>query len=226
VIVSEVGAPFLDRARAVAVQFRYAFVCDAQGLKVVDITWPDKPRAVAGNTIPLASAHDVYLARTYAYVAAGKDGLVIVDAVDPERLRLYSSFNAGGLINDARGVRVASTNASVFAYVADGRNGLRVIQLTSPETPGHLGFSPAPMPRLIATRHTHGVALAVSRGLDRDRAVDEDGHQVAVFGRLGSRPFTLEEQRRFYLRDGRLWTVRDDGTVNMPSSSGGGGAAP
>jgi hypothetical protein len=33
---------------------------------------------------------------------------------------------------------------------------------------------------------------------------------VAVFGRIGSRPFTLEEQRRLYLRpDGTPWTVKD-----------------
>ena len=31
-------------------------------------------------------------------------------------------------------------------------------------------------------------ALALSKGLDRDRAVDETGGQIAVFGRLGSRP--------------------------------------
>jgi hypothetical protein len=32
---------------------------------------------------------------------------------------------------------------------------------------------------------------------------------VSVFGRLGSRPFNLEEQRGLYLRDGKLWTVRN-----------------
>jgi hypothetical protein len=30
-----------------------------------------------------------------------------------------------------------------------------------------------------------------------------------VFGRKGARPFNLEEQRRMYLRDGRVWTVSD-----------------
>ena len=57
-------------------------------------------------------------------------------------------------------------------------------------------------PKLIATYHTHGPALAISKGLDRDRAVDESGNQVAVFGRRGGRPFNLEEMRRMYLRDG------------------------
>ncbi len=37
-------------------------------------------------------------------------------------------------------------------------------------------------------------------GLDRDRAVDETGGQIAVFGRIGSRPFTRKEMEAFYLR--------------------------
>jgi hypothetical protein len=76
--------------------------------------------------------------------------------------------------------------------------------------PTFLGFSPRPMPRLIATHQTHGEALAISKGMDRDRAVDESGNQMSVFGRLGSRPFTLTEQQKLYLRDGKIWTVSDD----------------
>ena len=148
------------------------------------------------------------MARTYAYVAAGEQGLVIVDVERPEQPRIDQMFNAGGAINDVHDVKVAMTNASEFAYVADGKNGLRVVQLVSPnETPGDFGFSPRPTPRLIASYKTGGPALAISKGLDRDRAVDESGNQTSVFGRRGGRPFTLEEMRRMYLRDGKVWTV-------------------
>jgi len=106
---------------------------------------------------------------------------------------------------------VGSTNASLFAYVADGGNGLKVVQLTAPDTqPRFYGFSPEPRPRLIAWRETASPATTLAKGLERDRAVDETGGQVAVFGRIGSRPFNLEEMRRMYLEpDGRVWTVRD-----------------
>ncbi len=40
--------------------------------------------------------------------------------------------------------------------------------------------------------------------------MDETGHQIAVFGRIGSRPFNLEEMQRLYLNDGKLWTVSDE----------------
>ena len=89
------------------------------------------------------------------------------------------------------------TNASLFAYVADGKNGMRVLQLTSPETmPEYAGFSPRPRPVLIATFKTKGEELAISKPLDRDRAVDESGNQISVFGRRGARPFSYEESLR------------------------------
>jgi len=203
-------APLLKKPKAIAIQFRYAFVCDMEGVKVIDITSPENPQLVKSSFVPLKEAQDVYVARTYAYVAAGKQGLVIINVENPEAMRVDQIYTSNNRINDARGVKVGAAYASIFAYVADGRNGLRVIQLLSPDNPTYLGFSPRPQPRLIATHHTHGPALAVSKGMDRDRAVDESGNQVSVFGRLGSRPFTLEEQRRLYLRDGKIWRVSDD----------------
>ncbi len=219
-VIASIDAPLITEPTSVAVQFRYAFVTERQGLKVIDITDPTNPRLTPDNLIPLAQANDVYVGRTYAYVAAGSEGLVIVDVEKPEQMSVYQKFTANGEINDARGVKVASTNASFYAYLADGKHGLRVIQLTSPKTTvGYLGFSPEPTPELIATRHTHGAALSISKALDRDRAVDESGNQISIFGRLGSRPMNLEEQRKLYMRNGKIWTVSKDGKVDLPSDT-------
>jgi len=186
----------LKHPKAVAIQFRYAFVVDDDGLKVIDVTIPEHARLVE-RFVSLEDAHDVYVARTYAYVANGKHGIAIVDVEQPERPLLDQRYNAEGQLNDVHQVKIAMTNASLFAYVADGKNGLRILQLTSPETmPEYAGFSPRPRPELIATFKTKGEALAVSKGLDRDRAVDESGNQVSVFGRRGARPFTYEEMMR------------------------------
>ena len=200
--------PELASARSIAVQFRYAFVADKSGLHTVDITDPAKPAVVA--SVKIADARSVYVARTYAYVAGGKEGLIIVDIERPDRPRIDQVFNADGELHDTYDVKVASTNASTFAYIADGKHGFKVVQLTSPDrTPWYAGFSPRPVPRLIAQRHTEGTALSVSKGLDRDRAVDESGNQVSIFNRIGARPMTLPEMQRLYLRDGKLYTVSD-----------------
>ncbi|MFY9620330.1 MAG: hypothetical protein WAQ99_11025 [Pyrinomonadaceae bacterium] len=188
--------------RAIAIQFRYGFVVDADGLKVIDVTSPEVIRS-GEAFVPLSDAHDVYVARTYAYVANGKEGVAIIDVKNPEQPRLDQMYDAEGKLNDTHQVKVAMTNASLFAYVADGKNGLRILQLTSPETmPTYAGFSPRPQPQLIATFKTKGQALAVSKGLDRDRAVDESGNQIAVFGRRGARPFTSEEMQRMLRTNG------------------------
>ena len=159
----------------------------------------------------MQDARRVYLARTFAYVAAGAEGLAIVDIEQAEQPKLYQLYNAGGKITDATDVIAASTNASLFAYIADGANGLHVVQLTAPDTqPRYYGFSPDPKPELIATRRTRWPALSLSKALDRDRAVDETGHQIAVFGRLGARPFNSKEMQRLYLKNGKPWFVDDE----------------
>jgi len=202
----------LTDARASALQFRYLFVTDASGLRVVDVTSPQQPRLIEDALVPIADAQRVYVARTYAYVAAGAQGLAIVDLWQAEKPQLLEFFNADGAIRDTRDVVVATTNASLFAYLADGTGGLKIVQLTSPDLqPNFYGFSPKPNPELIATYATSSPALSLSKGLDRDRGVDETGGQIAVFGRKGSRPLTLEEMQELYLDDqGKPWYVEDE----------------
>jgi hypothetical protein len=212
-ILKQIGEPVLKHPRATAIQFRYGFVVDDEGLKVIDLTAMDQAHLVPGALVPLSDARDVYVARTYAYVANGKQGIAIVDIEQPEKPRLDQTFNADGKLNDAHQVKIAMTNASLFAYVADGRNGLRVLQLTSPETMAeYAGFSPRPQPALIATFKTKGEALGISKPLDRDRAVDESGNQLSVFGRRGARPFNFQEMIRLLRTEdgaGDYFTVSD-----------------
>ena len=207
-ILSEVA---YDDPRSIFVQFRYAFVTTRQGLEVLDVTRHDRARRVPGAVVPLADAHGLTVARTYAYVANGAEGMAIVDLERPERPLLFKKWNADGALIDTRDVMIASTNASLFAYVADGRAGLKVVQLTSPSSqPNFYGFSPEPRPELIARYQTRAAALSLSRPLERDRAVDESGGQVAVFGRRGARPFNLREMQGMYLDErGEPWFVED-----------------
>lgn len=222
VVVIDFGNPLKPQVKAiidkkyvhhptcVAFQFRYAYVTDEDGVKVFDITELDNPRPV--SKIAVKHAYKIYLARTYAYVAAGKLGLVILDIEKPEEPKIDQIYNAEGEMHDVHDVQLAITYPSEFAYVADGHGGMRILQLTSPETHGFMGFSPRPEPKLIATyKIPHGgEALAIARALDRDRAVDESGRQIAVFGRVGARPFTRDEMDKMYLRNKKVWKVSDD----------------
>ena len=197
--------------RAVQVQFRYAFVTTAQGLQSVDVSDPRKPVVVDGGLVPLADAHKLHVARMYAYVANGREGVAIIDVTKADRPVLNQMFNGGGAIVDARDVVVGSTNASPFLYVADGVGGLKVVQLTAPDSqPNFYGYAAEPQPNLVASWQTKKPALSLSRGLERDRAVDESGGQVAVLGRVGARPFNAEEMKKLYMNaDGTVWKVTD-----------------
>ena len=195
-------------------------------VEYLDVTNRFARACEAQSSLPCARC---YVARTYAYVANGKEGVAIIDVKNPEQPRLDQKYNAEGELNDTHQVKVAMTNASLFAYVADGKNGLRILQLTSPETmPTYAGFSPRPQPQLIATFKTKGEALAVSKGLDRDRAVDESGNQIAVFGRRGARPFTSEEMQRMLRTNGgkgEYFSVSDEPSTEPRAAQGKGGLA-
>jgi hypothetical protein len=210
-VTATIGAPFLDNPRAIAIQFRFAFVVDREGMKVLDTTDLSKPQPVPNVLVPLSDARNIYVARTYAYVSGGKQGIAIINVERPDAPKLDQTFNAKGQLDDANDVKIGMVAGSAFAFVADGKNGLRVLQIVSPwDDPAHFsGFSPRPTPKLIATYRTRGPALAISKGIDRDRAVDESGNQVAVFGRRGARPLNRGEAQSLYLRDGRLYTVTE-----------------
>jgi hypothetical protein len=222
-VTANIGAPALNDPRGIAVQFRYAFLVDREGLKVLDVTDLSQPKPVANTLVPFEDARNIYVARTYAYVSAGKQGLGIVDVENPGVPKLDQLFTAEGQLNDVNDVKIGMVAASAFAFVADGKNGLRVLQILSPwDDPAHFsGFSPRPTPKLIATAHSRGPALALSKGIDRDRAVDESGNQIAVFGRRGARPLNRAEMRSLYIhsRNGEAYSVTDDDVEKTHSAA-------
>ena len=222
-ITANIGSPELDHPRGIAVQFRYAFVVDRYGLKTLDVTDLAHPKLVEKGKVALGDPRNVYVARTYAYVADGRFGVSIVDVENPEQPRYNQEYNANGAMNDTNDVKIGMVAGSAFAFVADGRNGLRVLQIVSPwDDPAHFsGFSPRPRPKLIATARTSGPALAISKGIDRDRAVDESGNQLAVFGRRGARPLNRAEMQRLYQHstNGAFYSVTDEPTESSPSAT-------
>jgi len=95
-IVGELTGNFLRNPRCIAVQFRYGFITDDDGLKIVDVTEPTRPVLIPRATVRLNHAGRLYVARTYAYVANGAEGLAIVDIENPERPFIDQIFNANG----------------------------------------------------------------------------------------------------------------------------------
>ena len=55
-VIATIGGGAIRKPRAIAVQFRYAFVVDADGLKVLDITMPGQMSVVPGADVPITDA--------------------------------------------------------------------------------------------------------------------------------------------------------------------------
>ena len=217
-VVATIGEPHLSKPTEIDFMFRYAFITDAEGMKVVDITFPWRPEVT--TSVPMRDARGLVTMRGYVYVAAGIDGIAAINVENPEKPGEVRYYTADGCINDANSAVVGTIYGSAFLYVADGRNGVRIIQILSTAYGSEInGQNPDPHPRLIATYRTKGPAVALSPGVPRDMGGDIDGNQVNVYGRLGSRPFNKEEMKRMYIRNNKLYTVPEkapDGPPNAP----------
>ncbi len=148
------------------------------------------PELVAANQEQ--PVHPLY---DYAFVTDAEEGLVVVGPLrtlldgDPRNnfVKRAATFNPEGALNGAR----AMTFGGTIGYVLPPR-GLVVLDLEKPTEPRLLGRVESGLKAPVVA----AVQLVLSRGLDRDRAVDETGNQLAVFGRRGARPFNREELQR------------------------------
>jgi hypothetical protein len=112
------------------------------GLAVLDLSGPDFPR-VSGR-LPDARAWRIAVADGLAYLAAGAEGLQVIDVADPAAPRRRSSIRTLG---QAYGVAVDGG----FAYVADLDKGLTIVDVRDPDAP-----------RIVSSVDTPGVMCDVA----------------------------------------------------------------
>src|ERR1700722_6336028 len=105
-VTATLGAPDLENPRGIAVQFRYAFVADRYGLKTLDVTNLAHPKMTAKGRVATGDARNVYVARTYAYVADGEYGVAVVNVENPEAPILEQEFGGNGKMNDTYDVKI------------------------------------------------------------------------------------------------------------------------
>jgi hypothetical protein len=121
------------RTEAVAVQGNYAYIGEGPGLTVLDISDLAKPRLL-GRTVPISeNLRDIAISDNIAYVAAGMDGLRIINVTDPSNPLEIGSYNTP---SEADSVVVAGK----YAYVTCSYEGLRIIDIADPTTPKEIGF--------------------------------------------------------------------------------------
>ncbi|MBI2939849.1 MAG: hypothetical protein HYY04_05365 [Chloroflexi bacterium] len=139
------------------------------GLRIVDVSNPASP-VVAGSH-DIGDAWGVAVAGPYAYVAAGSEGLLIVDVADPTRPTRIGSYRTQGY---AQGVTVVGT----FVYLAASESGLRILDVADPTRPAEVGYYDTP-------GRARSVAIA---GSDVYVADGEGGVVILRFAGAGAGP--------------------------------------
>jgi hypothetical protein len=133
----------------------YAFVADL-GLRILDISAPDKPREISYLETP-GIARDLHIDGCYAYVADDWCGIRIIDIHDITGPKEVGYFKTSGYAWD---IEMAGSNL----YVAACDGGLKVVDVSNPTKPREITVRTTPEEALsvaIAGRHAY-VAQAVS----------------------------------------------------------------
>ena len=129
--VSKPSAPTIvsslhsEDASDIVVQGTWAFLADGDaGVKILDISVREKPvalpRGLPGNARALALSGNLL-------VAAGADGVRIIDVADPRAPVVRGAYDT----SDAEGVTISG----IYVYVAEGYRGLTVLDVSRPSRP-------------------------------------------------------------------------------------------
>ncbi|MFN7964796.1 MAG: hypothetical protein U0V87_03795 [Acidobacteriota bacterium] len=128
----------VDRGQALAIRGTTAFIATLNpytyviALRSVDLSDPAHPRELAVLYHPTGYPQSMTIAGPMAYIAAGSEGVLIVDISDPSMPLLRGQiptqdFSYGVIVRDQ------------LAYVADGAAGLQVYDVSVPESPTRYG---------------------------------------------------------------------------------------
>ena len=115
------------------------FAADSlKGLHAFDLTEPTHPKLL--GSLHRGAPMGVALRGNYAYVAAAKAGIQVIDIRDPRRMQLAAVLEVPGV---ALGVSVHDS----YGFIAAGQEGMATVDLQDPLNP-----------RLLAKRTTAGIA--------------------------------------------------------------------
>jgi hypothetical protein len=109
----------------------YAYVADAYGLQVIDISDPTNPTFI-GNYDTSDPAYGLQVIGNYAYIANYGSGLKIIDISNPTNPTFIGNYDTSG---DAHSLQVVGN----YAYVADYGSGLQIIDISNPTNPTFIG---------------------------------------------------------------------------------------
>lgn len=101
-------------------------------LLILDIAEPHQPTLLGSYRLPNGAGGGIAASGDVVYVAAGADGVVVVDVSNPAAPRRKGGYNTSG---QAIQIMLIGTRA----YVADSEGGLLILDVSNPASPRRLG---------------------------------------------------------------------------------------
>ena len=114
----------------VTVEDQTAYVVNNQGLVILDVSDPDRPKKL-GAVKDLWPAFAVGLYGQFAYVG-GEGGLAVIDVSDPRHPRVVGQFLRGGTVNVLK-------IAGDMAFVINSANSLKILAISGDKPPQQIG---------------------------------------------------------------------------------------
>ena len=114
----------------VIVAHQTAYVVNNQGLVILDVSDPDRPKKI-GAVKGLSPSFAVDLTGHFAYIG-GEGGLAVIDVADPKQPRVIGQFLRGETINV---LKIAGDNA----FLINSENSLKVLAINDHERPQEIG---------------------------------------------------------------------------------------
>jgi len=127
--------PCARRALRLTLQGTLAYVATSTGLAVVDLSTPTAPKLLSAQTS--GAIEDVAVSGHLAFLAAGAQGLSVVDITEPALpltlppLVDPSSVALNATITQAHGVQIGALPTQTWLFVADGANGIRAVNVSA-----------------------------------------------------------------------------------------------
>jgi hypothetical protein len=104
-----------------------------EGLMTFDVSDPSEPELISTKFPNLKDAKDIEAVGNNLYVSNGEDGLIIINATNVNNLKIISSFNTDGSVEN-----VFVNEELNLTYIADGEKGLKILNITNIESPSLL----------------------------------------------------------------------------------------
>jgi len=129
------GSGLWTKAHDIVIEGNLGYCAFLNGLVILDLADLKKPAFL--SQLYLGGGYAIAVRNKTAYVAAGKEGLKIIDVSDPN-----SPLFKGGVDTNGETRDVALSRS--FAFIADGAEGLVVIDISNPADPKTVGTWDSP----------------------------------------------------------------------------------